>query len=213
MRQATGSAPAHTAYRDQALTETIDKWGKSLSDLFSNVTKPIFDIVLFSTKLTKVLGWQGPFSIIAYYLVRTCNDDALNTGFMSPHRTFMLWLIDVHQISGVMIRSVSPKIGRLTAEAQRLEGKFRSYHNRLITYSEEVGFYNGEKREKEIINNCFDEVVLHMHNMYLKQFFMGVADTFLVKVSFKFAILQLICNACLHLCLRLRLHSTAPWCT
>jgi len=88
-------------YSDQALTETIDKWSKSLSELYSNVTKPLLDIILFSRKLSELVGIQGPLSVIIYYLV-----------------------------SGVIIRLISPRFGKLTAEAQRLEGEFRFCHNR-----------------------------------------------------------------------------------
>ena len=40
---------------DQRLTQDIDKWAHSLSNLYSNVSKPILDIVLFSKKLATLL--------------------------------------------------------------------------------------------------------------------------------------------------------------
>ncbi len=87
------------------MTETIDKWGKSLSELYSNVTKPLLDIVLFSRRLAELVGAQGPLAVILYYM-----------------------------ISGVIIRFISPRFGQLTAEAQRLEGEYRYCHNRLFTW-------------------------------------------------------------------------------
>jgi len=102
---------------DQALTETIDKWGKSLSELYSNVTKPLLDIVLFSRKLSELVGIQGPLAVILYYF-----------------------------LSGLFIRLISPSFGKLTAEAQRLEGQFRYCHNRLITYAEVISFYGVYER-------------------------------------------------------------------
>jgi ATP-binding cassette subfamily D (ALD) protein 3 len=52
---------------DQALTETIERWGKSFAELYSNVTKPLLDIVLFSLRLSELVGPQGPASVILYY--------------------------------------------------------------------------------------------------------------------------------------------------
>ena len=33
---------------DQILTTDIEKWSQTLSNLYSNITKPILDIVLFA---------------------------------------------------------------------------------------------------------------------------------------------------------------------
>lgn len=137
---------------DQALTETIDKWGKSLAELYSNVTKPFLDIVLFSRRLSELVGAQGPLSVILYYVM-----------------------------SGFIIRMISPQFGKLTAEAQKLEGDFRYCHNRLIMHAEEIAFYGGHDREKSIINQKFSSIVKHMNNMFNKYFFMGIFDGFLVK--------------------------------
>lgn len=137
---------------DQALTETIDKWGKSLSELYSNVTKPLLDIILFSMKLSELVGVQGPGAVIVYYF-----------------------------ISGVLIRFISPKFGQLTAKAQKLEGEFRYCHNRLIMHSEEIAFYGGHNRERSIINQKFTAIRDHMNMLFLKHFYMGIFDGFLVK--------------------------------
>lgn len=143
---------SRVASPDQALTDAVDQWGKSLSELYSNITKPTLDIILFSRKLAELVGVQGPLAIMGYYFV-----------------------------SGVIIRLISPPFGRLTAEAQRREGELRYVHNRLIMHSEEVAFYNGHKRERAIVNGKFAAVVEHMQLLYRKHLFMGVFDGFLVK--------------------------------
>jgi ATP-binding cassette subfamily D (ALD) protein 3 len=42
---------------DQRLTTDIEKWSSSLSTFYTNFTKPILDIVLFSRKLAELIGW------------------------------------------------------------------------------------------------------------------------------------------------------------
>jgi ATP-binding cassette subfamily D (ALD) protein 3 len=74
---------------DQHLTEDVEKWATCLSNLYSNVTKPILDIVLFTRKLAEVVGYEGPLSMIAWYL-----------------------------LSGVVIRFITPSFGNLTAVEQ-----------------------------------------------------------------------------------------------
>jgi ATP-binding cassette subfamily D (ALD) protein 3 len=51
-----------------------------------NIAKPILDIVLFSKKLTELVGWRGPTMMFAWYA-----------------------------LSAVVIKMISPPFGRLTA--------------------------------------------------------------------------------------------------
>jgi len=48
------------------MTADIDKWAHSLSLIYSNFTKPILDIVLFSKKLAELVGWKGPGIVVAW---------------------------------------------------------------------------------------------------------------------------------------------------
>lgn len=137
---------------DQALTETVHKWADSLAGLYSNVTKPFLDIVLFSIKLSSLVGWEGPASVIAYYFV-----------------------------SGVLIRFISPQFGKLTARSQKLEGDFRHSHNRIITHGEEVAFYGGHTFELGVLRRKFAAIVHHSNELFMKHFWMDINDGFLVK--------------------------------
>lgn len=75
---------------DQRFTQDLEKWATCLSNLYSNLTKPILDIFLFSRKLADILGWEGPLVIIVWYL-----------------------------LSGMIIRFISPPFGKLTVIEQR----------------------------------------------------------------------------------------------
>lgn len=68
------------------MTADIDKWAQTLSVIYSNFTKPILDITLFSRKLAELVGWRGPMIVVAWYLV-----------------------------SGFILKLVSPPFGKLTA--------------------------------------------------------------------------------------------------
>ncbi len=62
------------------------KWASSLSMIYSNFTKPVLDIVLFSKKLAEMVGFKGPLIVILWYF-----------------------------LSGLFIKVVSPSFGELTA--------------------------------------------------------------------------------------------------
>lgn len=71
---------------DQRLTQDIDKWSQSLSNLYSNFSKPLLDIILFSQKLAELVGFEGPGSMAGWYF-----------------------------IAGFILRFLSPSFGKLVA--------------------------------------------------------------------------------------------------
>jgi len=137
---------------DQRLTQDIDRWARCLSNLYSNVSKPVLDLVLFSMKLSELVGWEGPAWIIFWYF-----------------------------ISGIVIRFISPPFGLLTAREQRLEGVFRTAHSSLVANCEEIAFYNGNSWEKNRISSALQTLVSHINSTLSKRFFMGTVDSMIVK--------------------------------
>lgn len=137
---------------DQRLTQDIDRWARCLSNLYSNISKPILDLVLFSMKLSELVGWEGPAWIIFWYF-----------------------------ISGIVIRFISPPFGLLTAREQRLEGVFRTAHSSLVANCEEIAFYNGSAWEKTRITAALQSLIKHINSTLSKKFFMGTVDSMIVK--------------------------------
>ncbi|ORZ16636.1 ABC transporter transmembrane region 2-domain-containing protein [Lobosporangium transversale] len=137
---------------DQLLTQDIDKFADNLSHLYSDIAKPLVDIVLFAYKLGEAIGGEAPFYMIGYFF-----------------------------LSGVVLRALSPPFGKYTALEQKLEGDFRFAHSRIITHSEEIAFYNGAAREKDGVNNAFDKISRHVKKVYTMRFANGILDSVLVK--------------------------------
>ncbi|KAI8883643.1 hypothetical protein K501DRAFT_313954 [Backusella circina FSU 941] len=137
---------------DQLLTQDIDKFSENLSHLYSDIAKPIVDIFLFAYKLGEAIGNEAPFYMISYFV-----------------------------FSGVLLRFFSPPFGKYTAMEQKLEGDFRFTHSRIITHSEEIAFYRGAAREKEVANNSFEKISNHERKVYTLRFLNGIFDSVLVK--------------------------------
>ena len=94
---------------DQLLTQDIEKFGENLSHLYSDIAKPLVDIVLFAFKLGQAIGLDAPVYMIGYFIA-----------------------------SGLFLRAISPPFGKYIATEQKLEGEFRFTHARIITHSEEI---------------------------------------------------------------------------
>ena len=82
---------------DQRLTNDAEKWSSSLASLYLNTSKPILDIILFSRKLAELVGWEGPAMTFGWYM-----------------------------LAGLVIKTISPAFGKLTAREQQLEGEYRA---------------------------------------------------------------------------------------
>ena len=137
---------------DQRFTVDVQKWAISLSNLYSNFSKPLLDIVLFSKKLYEVVGWKGVGLPFGWYL-----------------------------FSAFLLRYISPSFGTLTAVKQKLEGEYRGQHFDIVTHSEEIAFYNGGKWETKKVNTTFSHLYIHCMDIIKKQFWMGIFDSMLVK--------------------------------
>ncbi|PKU48158.1 atp-binding cassette sub-family d member 3 [Limosa lapponica baueri] len=147
-----GNLDNRIANPDQLLTQDVEKFCNSVVDLYSNLSKPFLDIVLYIFKLTSAIGAQGPASMMAYLI-----------------------------ISGFFLTRLRRPIGKMTVIEQKYEGEYRYVNSRLITNSEEIAFYNGNLREKQTIHKTFRKLVEHLHNFILFRFSMGFIDTIIAK--------------------------------
>lgn len=137
---------------DQRMTVDIQKWAIALSNLYSNFSKPLLDIILFSKKLGQFVGVEGVLLPFGWYA-----------------------------FSGVVLRYVSPSFGSLTAIRQKLEGEYRGQHFDILSHSEEIAFYNGGNWELKRITSTFQKLYGHIFDIIKKQFWMGIFDSMLVK--------------------------------
>ncbi|CAO2599918.1 ATP-binding cassette sub-family D member 3 [Lemmus lemmus] len=101
-----GNLDNRIANPDQLLTQDVEKFCNSVVDLYSNLSKPFLDIVLYIFKLTSAIGAQGPASMMAYLIV-----------------------------SGLFLTRLRRPIGKMTITEQKYEGEYRYVNSRLITNS------------------------------------------------------------------------------
>ena len=137
---------------DQLLTQDVEKCCNSIVDLYSNLSKPMLELVIYIYQLTGTIGFQGPSKMIGYLL-----------------------------ISGMFLTILRKPIGKLTVGEQKLEGEYRYVNSRLITNSEEVAFYNGNNKEKHTIVNTFNKLMSHLKYYTKFRFRMGVIDDVIAK--------------------------------
>lgn len=137
---------------DQLIAVDISKFATSLAECYSNISKPILDVILYNYQLSNNVGAEA--LIFINFLV---------------------------QGSAVLLRALTPPFGQYTAEAQKLEGEYRWAHSRLIENSEEVALYRGQELEKNVIERAYFSLIKHVNRVFRIRIGHGMVEEGIIK--------------------------------
>jgi len=102
-----------------------------------NLLKPSLDLLLFTSQLSRSLGVRGTILLFANYYGTVA-----------------------------ILRAVTPAFGRLAAIEARLEGEYRAGMGRVGREAEEVAFYDGGARERDILTKAYMKLIKHVNSIY-----------------------------------------------
>ena len=74
---------------DQIFSADIELWSNSISNLYSNIAKPLLDIILMFRKLSETMGYTSPILMMIWY-----------------------------GISAIILKAITPAFGKLIAKQQ-----------------------------------------------------------------------------------------------
>lgn len=140
---------------DQLLTADVDKFASSIVEVYSNVSKPILDIVLLVHRMSS--SYTGG------------NTPAIMIG----------WLAFV---GSILTQARRPLAGYIIAETQ-CEGQLRFVHSRLIQNNEEIAFFKGNNKEKNTLMSALDTLQQALDDLILFKFKIGFMDNIVGRYS------------------------------
>ncbi|EPS97476.1 hypothetical protein FOMPIDRAFT_1128638 [Fomitopsis schrenkii] len=137
---------------DQYITSDIAAFCDSLTGIYGNVLKPSLDLILFTSQLSRTLGFRGTFLLgLNYY------------------------------VTAKILRAATPAFGRLAAVEAQLEGEYRAGMGRVDRESEEIAFYGGGLRERSILWRAYVRLIRHINSIYKIRIAYEWTEDFVIK--------------------------------
>ncbi|KAG8216396.1 ABC transporter transmembrane region 2-domain-containing protein [Butyriboletus roseoflavus] len=137
---------------DQYITADVESWSESVAGIYGNLMKPSLDLLLFTSQLSRSLGFRGTFLLFGnYYLTIK------------------------------ILQAVTPAFGRLAAIEARLEGDYRAGVGRIGRESEQVAFYNGGPLERDILTRAYLRLIKHVNFIYKIRIAYEWTEDFVIK--------------------------------
>ena len=115
---------------DQRIVGDIDSFSREAAFLYGHSFKPILEFFLSLHEASKELGLGRPIAL-----------------FLSQF------------VIGATLKGLSPKLGKMVALEQELEGSFRHGHARLIASAEEVAFLKGAETERALLDESLNRLI------------------------------------------------------
>ena len=171
---------------DQLIADDIGVLSRSITEVYSNVFKPVCDLVIFTLKLSYSVGVIGFF--IFFNSLFVLDVIGLNCFLLVPFGMYVYFAF-----ASLVSTLVIPPYAKLSLIKQEKEGKSRSYEKRIINNAEMIAFVGGEVPEKMLLHRAFRDVFFHVTSTAKKKLFSDIVMGYTNKYAASFVAFLLLC--------------------
>ncbi|KAL1671287.1 ABC transporter transmembrane region 2-domain-containing protein [Schizophyllum commune] len=136
----------------EMITHDIQRFSNHLSTMYSNLLKPVLDVIIYNYQLSQNVGAEG-----------------------------MIGLTVMVQLTAALLRYLTPSFGSYAALSAQLAGSLRHTHSRLSEFAEEIAFFGGEETEKMLVEREYAGLIKHENKVLGKRWWHGVAEEGIIK--------------------------------
>ncbi|RKO97543.1 hypothetical protein CXG81DRAFT_10979 [Caulochytrium protostelioides] len=137
---------------DQLITDDVARFCHATAELYSNLTKPTLDAIIYNVQLSKNVSGEA-VTLMSFFV----------------------------QSTAAALRFFTPSFGKMVAHEQALEGEFRAVHSALIENAEEVALFSGEAVEKSHLDRKYLNLIRHVNRIYKTRVWHGILEDFIIK--------------------------------
>ncbi|KAG0654280.1 ATP-binding cassette long-chain fatty acid transporter pxa1 [Monosporozyma unispora] len=139
---------------DNSITNDITRFCDATCSVFANIAKPVIDLIFFSVYLRDNLGTLGVAGIFVNYF-----------------------------ITGYILRSYTPPLGKLSSESSAADGNYYNYHVNMINNNEEIAFYQGTDVERNKVKQLYETLMDKMLNVSKRKFNYTMIEDYILKYT------------------------------
>jgi ABC-type uncharacterized transport system fused permease/ATPase subunit len=137
---------------EERFTEQVEQLSVSLTELWTSLLRPAFDISYNLILLYRVMGTTAISGMAGYMFV-----------------------------AAGLLRFIVPNFRQNVRKQFKLEGRFRFVHTRLVTHTESVAFFGGDDVEHEVCNGRLDELKAHVQQTQLQTWRFNIFNNFMTR--------------------------------
>lgn len=154
---------------NRMITHDIQRFSTHLAAIYSNLAKPVLDVILYNYQLSQNVGAEGlvGLTIAVQSTAVLCKSNSS----CGP----------VLLLSLRLVRYLTPPFGAYTALSAQLSGSLRHAHSRLVEFAEEIAFMGGEHTERLLIEREYATVVKHENQVLQRRWWFGCVEEGIIK--------------------------------
>ncbi|KAK2461680.1 hypothetical protein APHAL10511_006143 [Amanita phalloides] len=137
---------------DQMITHDIQRFSIHLAAIYSNLAKPVLDVILYNYQLSRNVGAEGLLGLSVFV-----------------------------QLSASLLRYLTPPFGLYATLSAQLAGSLRHTHSRSAEFSEEIAFLGGEQTEKMLIEREYASLIEHENRVLRRRWWFGCVEEGIIK--------------------------------